>query len=320
MATYLSFDIGGTDIKFGVVNDRGNILHQGKIKTASTGEAIIQTIVNIKQELELQFSLDGAAFSVPGFVNVDTGYLKAGGAIKDFCEFDFRTILTDKLMLPVEVENDVNCVALAEKWLGKTKEVRDFICITLGTGIGGAIYLDDHLVRGHSSMAGEFGYTFIHYAHSTADKNSETMNQTASVRDGLRRRYALYKHLPSFDDLSGKDIFSLAEEGDEIAIKVVDEFYKSIAVGLHNLTFMLNPKKIIIGGAISNRPDLIPNVTKEMKKLIKAIAVIDKLNLDELVTIEPTSFNNDNGLIGAVYHFVTMRAKRPYKNYSLSLG
>ncbi|MDH5877798.1 MULTISPECIES: ROK family protein [Vibrio] len=310
MTTYLSFDIGGTDIKFGVVNDLGDILRQGKVKTASAGEDIIQTIVDIKQDLSQTYRFDGAAFSVPGFVNVDTGYLKAGGAISDFCEFNFKDILADKLALPVEVENDVNCVALAEKWQGKAKDMSDFICITLGTGIGGAIYTNNQLIRGHRSMAGEFGYTFIHYAHESQDKASETMNLTASVRDGLRRRYALYKGLSGFEHISGKDIFSLAEGGDSVAVRVIDEFYKSIAVGLHNLTFILNPEKIIIGGAISERPDLIPNVTQEMKRLLKAIPVINKLNLDEVVSIENTSFTNDNGLIGAVYHFLIMREKR----------
>lgn len=310
MTTYLSFDIGGTDIKFGIVNTQGKILYQDKVKTAPDGDAIIQTIVNIKHELAQIYRVDGAAFSVPGFVNIDTGYLKAGGAIADFCEFDFKDILTERLSLPVEVENDVNCVALAEKWQGKAKDTTDFICITLGTGIGGAIYINDQLVRGYSSMAGEFGYSFIHYAHETEDKASETMNMTASVRDGLRRRYAHYMELPDYKNISGKDVFLLAEGGDTVAVKVIEEFYKSIAVGLHNLTFVLNPEKIIIGGAISERKDLIPNVKHEMERLLKAIPVINKLHLNELVSIESTSFNNDNGLIGAVYHFLTMKEKR----------
>ena len=307
ISNYLSFDIGGTDIKFGVVDSHGSILHRSKVEIPSRGDEIIQTIVNVKQELSQSFKFDGAAFSVPGFVNIETGYLKAGGSITDFCEFDFIKILTNKLSLPVEVENDVNCVALAEKWQGKAKEVNDFICITLGTGIGGAIYINNQLVRGFKSMAGEFGYTFINYMHESVDKASETMNQNASVRDGLRRRYALNKGISNFSHISGVDIFLLAENGDSVAIKVIDEFYKSIAVGLHNLTFALNPEKIIIGGAISTRADLIPHITQEMEKLVKAIPVINNLNLNELVSIESTSFDNDNGLIGAVFHFLTMQ-------------
>ncbi|WP_413283615.1 ROK family protein [Vibrio sp. MA40-2] len=316
MATYLSFDIGGTDIKFGIVNAQGDILHRGKVKTASNGKEIIQTIVNIKQELEQEFIISGAAFSVPGFVNIETGYLKSGGAISDFSEFDFKRILTDKLSLAVEVENDVNCVALAEKWLGKAQDISNFVCITLGTGIGGAIYINNQLIRGHHSLAGEFGYTFITYAHETEDKANETMNMTASVRDGLRRRYANDKGISNLELISGKDIFSLAENGDNIAIKIIDEFYNSIAVGLHNLTFILNPDKIIIGGAISERSELIPNVIGKMEQLLTAIPVANKLKFNELVAIESTSFNNDNGLIGAVYHFVTMQKQRQSQKIS----
>jgi beta-glucoside kinase len=306
MAKYLSFDIGGTDTKYGVLNEQGEILHKGKVKTGTRGGEIIQTVAEIKQQLARQYTFDGAAFSVPGFVDIKRGYLKTGGAISDFSDFQLKHVMEEKLALPVEVENDVNCVALAEKWLGKAKNVNDFICITLGTGIGGALFINNQLVRGHCSMAGEFGYTFITYQHGSEDKAADTMNQTASVRDGLRRRYALSKGLLNFDNLSGKDIFDLADNGDDIAIKVIHDFYKSVAVGLHNLVFTLNPEKIIIGGAISERPDLITNITLELNNLIKSLPVINNLNLSDLVSIETTSFKNNNGLIGAVYHFLVM--------------
>lgn len=310
MATYLSFDIGGTDTKYGVLNELGEILHKGKVKTGSSGDEIIQALVEIKQQLAQQYTFEGAAFSVPGFVDIESGYLKTGGAISDFSDFQFKQVMEEKLDLPIEVENDVNCVALAEKWLGKAKDSTDFICITLGTGIGGAFFINNQLVRGHNAMAGEFGYTFITYQHGTDDKASETMNLTASVRDGLRRRYALYNGLLNFDQLSGQDIFTLAQEGDTIAIRVIDEFYKSIAVGLHNLIFTLNPEKIIIGGAISERPELVTKVSNEIQQLIRALPVISALNVADLVTIETTSFKNDNGLIGAVFHFLLMSEKK----------
>ncbi|OEF09883.1 ROK family protein [Aliivibrio logei] len=306
MATYLSFDIGGTDIKFGVLNEHGHILEQGKVQTESSGEQIIQTIVDIKEQWSTRYTFDGAAFSLPGFVDVNTGYLKTGGAIDDFYGFQFKEVMVEKLSLPVELENDVNCVALAEKWLGKAQSVDNFICITIGTGIGGAIYINNQMVRGHGFMAGEFGYMFTKNIFDTEDKATATMSFTASVREGLRRRYSKLKNINSIEHLSGKDIFKLAESGDNIAINIIDDFYKNIAIGLYNLTFILNPEKIIIGGAISNRDDLISNIENKFEEIIQTQPSINKFNVKELVTIEKSTFNNDSGLIGSVYHFLSM--------------
>ncbi|MGF1808039.1 ROK family protein, partial [Aliivibrio sifiae] len=110
----------------------------------------------------------------------------------------------------------------------------------------------------------------------------------------------------SIENLSGKDIFILAGSGDDIAINVVDDFYKNIAIGLYNLTFILNPEKIIVGGAISNRDDLILNIENKFEEIIQTQSSIKKFNVKELVTIEKSTFNNDSGLIGSVYHFLSM--------------
>lgn len=309
MATYISFDIGGTDIKFGVLNEQGQVLEQGKVKTETCGEKIIATLVDIKDQWSKKFTFDGAAFSLPGFVDVNTGYLKTGGAIDDFYGFQFKDELSKRLSLPVELENDVNCVALAEKWRGKAQNVENFICITIGTGIGGAIYINNQMVRGHGFMAGEFGYMFTKNVFDIEDKATASMSFTSSVREGLRRRYSNLKNINSIDNLSGKDIFGLASKGDDIAIKVIDDFYNNIAIGLYNLTFILNPEKIIIGGAISSREDLIFNIEDKFNQIIKSQGSINNFNVKELVSIEKSTFNNDSGLIGAVYHFLIMQNK-----------
>lgn len=155
-------------------------------------------------------------------------------------------------------------------------------------------------------MAGEFGYMFTKNIFDTEDKATATMSFTASVREGLRRRYSKLKNINSIENLSGKDIFKLTESGDNIAINIIDDFYKNIAIGLYNLTFILNPEKIIIGGAISNRDDLISNIEHKFEEIIQTQPSINKFNVKELVTIEKSTFNNDSGLIGSVYHFLSM--------------
>ncbi len=241
---FLAYDIGGTDIKYAVLNRHGHLIEKHKVATPSTGTEIVEQLVEIKQSLENNYPFEGAAFSVPGMVAPVEGFLQTGGAIADFYGFPFREVLGAKLQMPVEVENDVNCVALAEKWLGKAKNCQNFLCVTIGTGVGGAVYANDQLVRGHANMAGEFGYMLTNACHNSQNQPT-TLSFTGSIREGLRRQYIQRKQTLSIEDISGKDIYSFAEKGDEIAKQVIECFYKNIAVGLYNLIFILNQKKLL---------------------------------------------------------------------------
>lgn len=305
MKHYLSFDIGGTQIKYAVLSDCGDIIEQSKIDTASHGEQIIADIVDVKKQLAEKYTLQGVAFSIPGFVDVETGFLHTGGAIEDFFEINFKDIMVEKLRLPVELENDVNCVAFAEKWLGNAKNINDFICITIGTGVGGTICVNGKIVRGHSYMAGEFGYMLTKSIFTEKENTIGTLSSTASVRGGLIRNYCDQKRL-DMEQVSGLDIYHLADQGDIIALQVIDEFYQNIAIGLYNLTFILNPKKILIGGAISNREEIFPAIHQKFQKILDALASPNRFLVGDLVSIESTHFRNNSGLIGALYHFLQM--------------
>jgi len=304
MKYYLSFDIGGTQIKFAVLTELGDIIEKSKIATSSHGDQIITDIVAVKTKLAEKYSLQGVAFSMPGFVDVETGFLKTAGAITDFFGINFKDIMSEKLNLPVELDNDVNCVALAEKWLGNAQYSNDFICITIGTGVGGAICVNGDLVRGHGYMAGEFGYMLSNNIFKEVDKQKSSMSYTASVREGLIANYS--NQSQQQNELTGVDIYNLADQGDYIAQQVINEFYQNIAMGLYNLTFMLNPEKILIGGAISARDEIFPAINKKLQEIFNGHSLINKFLVSDFVRIESTYFNNDSGLIGALYHFLRM--------------
>lgn len=305
MKFYLAFDIGGTNLKFGVLNEQGDILQRGKVQTESTGEAIINSIVTIKEKYAAVYPFEGVAFSLPGFVNIETGYLKTGGAIRDFYEFNFKQILMEKLSLPIELDNDVNCVALAEKWQGNAQTSKNFLCMNIGSGIGGAIFLNDQIIRGHQYMAGEFGYMLTENIFACADKHV-TMSETASVLGGLRRRYVKRHGKLTVGQVSGEDIYHLAAQGDPLAQQTIEEFYQSLAIGLYNLTFILNPEKILIGGAISKRSEIIIAIKQKFLEILATQTSLQAFSVEQLVSIESCKFNNDSGIIGAVYHFMSM--------------
>ncbi|HEY5715203.1 MAG TPA: ROK family protein [Psychromonas sp.] len=310
MKYYLAFDIGGTTIKFGVLDENANILVKDKVTTDLQGSSIIANIVKIKEKYAAHFELAGAAFSMPGFVNVQTGYLQTGGAIVDFYGINFKEIMTEKLALPVELDNDVNCAALAEKWLGNAQNIANFICITIGTGIGGAICINNQISRGHNYMAGEFGYMLINNVFESEHPENASMSKTASVRSGLREAYANAKGNLDIAEISGEDVYRFAQQGDLIAQKVIDKFYQSIAIGLYNLTFILNPEKIIIGGAISGRDEIFTEIKQKFQQIIDSQDPIKDFSVADFVSIESCKFYNDSGIIGAVYHFLNMTQSR----------
>ena len=119
-----------------------------------------------------------------------SGYIAMGGAIRDFDRFAIGQWLRDKTSLPVSVENDANCALLAERWLGKAQEMSDFLMMTIGTGIGGAIFCNNALVRGRQRRAGEFGSLLTSRPGSDSVLNY-TMNTTCTMRV-LTRNYSLH--------------------------------------------------------------------------------------------------------------------------------
>ena len=309
MDCFLSFDVGGTAIKFGILNEQGEILKQGKIDTPSTRSAFIELIISVKNALNAQYKLLGVAFSMPGFVNSQRGYLATAGAIKYLYNFEFKNMLSDKLGLPVELENDVNCVALAEKWQGNAQLSENFLCLSIGTGIGGAVFLNNQLIHGHQNMAGEFGYMLTENIFYKQDK-LVTLSDKGSVRDGLIHRYIKLTPNLNHANICGEDIYHLASQEDKLALQAIDEFYQALAIGLYNLTFILNPEKILIGGAISQRSDIYSGIKQKFQQILDYQNDLQAFKVDQLTTIEHCKFNNDSGLIGAVYHFINMTKNR----------
>lgn len=285
---YAVFDIGGTEVKYAKLSEDGEFLHKGSFLTErDNGQLILDHMLDVIAQYD---ELKGIAISAPGFVNAYTGFIEKGGAITDFDGFNIKEYLESKTGIHVSVENDVNCVALAEKWKGKAQNLEHFLCLTIGTGIGGAIVLGNKLYRGASFAAGEFGYMITHgLKGQSIDKSA--LSSTASVY-GLRKRYAEIKDIP-VKNVSGKDIFEAADQGDEAAISEIESFYDHLSTGIYNLYYMFNPEKILIGGGISSRSDLVTEVRQRVHKLNDYI--------NESV-IDICHFKNEAGLIGSLYH------------------
>ena len=298
---FLSFDVGGTKTKYSLVNESGEILESGSFSTKDNKEIIFSNVKNIVEEFKNKnYSIDGLAFSMPGVIDVKNGYMITGGALRDLYDFPFKEKLEQYIGIPVELENDVNCVALAEKWQGNAKDCENFVCLTVGTGVGGAIYIDGKMVRGTKYAAGEFGFMITDRRENYEEAS---LSMSGSVRGGLIQTYARKKGI-NWEELNGEKIFELAENGDKIALEVIDDFYTSLAYSVYNLSVSLNPEKILIGGEITRREDFIKIIEDKVEIIKKDVCPL------KMPIIERCKFLNDSGKIGAVYHFILNNKNR----------
>lgn len=281
-----AFDIGGTALKMGVVTTEGVILVKGKTAIKeSDGDEILQGVLSW---LEAHPECEGIAISAPGYVNPHTGYIEMGGAIRKFDNFAIKSWLEARTGLPVAIENDANCVLLAERWLGKAAQMSDFLVLTIGTGIGGAIYCNNQLVRGARFRGGEFGYMFTERP-GTRHPTHYTMNATCTLRV-LRSRYSHHTGR-ALDEVSGEEIFDASEAGDVTCQRLVNDFFNGIGTGLYNLVNLFDPQTILLGGGITERPGFLTQLKQHLAWF----------GIDDYV--DTVSHGNDAGLLGAVYHF-----------------
>ena len=288
----LAIDIGGTMIKYGLVSSDGKILSTNKIKTeASKGlNNILNKIDNIFKGYKENNPV-GIAVSGTGQINGMIGKVIGGNPIiPNWIGTNLVKILEEKYNLPAVLENDVNCVAFGEKWIGAGKDLSNFICLTIGTGIGGGIILNNQLFRGENFVAGEFGHTLI--------KKGE-FEQFASTTALIR----LVKEKTG-KILNGKEIFDLEKKEIVEYQEVISEWIENLTDGLSSIVYCFNPANIILGGGVIEQGE--PLINRIKNSLFKKIG----LQFKEKLNIIQAKLGNNAGMIGASYLLLEKINKR----------
>lgn len=309
MNYYAVLDVGGSSIKYALMNESGEFIEKSSVPTPKESlELFVEQVHFIVKEYQKILNLKGIALSMPGAVNIETGYIAGLSALPYIHGPNMKELLQDRTQLPVEMENDANCAALAEGWIGAAKDVMDYLCLVIGTGIGGAVVLNKNIRHGKNQFCGEFGYMIMEDYLEVSE--GETFSSLAAV-GGLINKVAKRKGMDP-DSLNGKKVFELAENRDEEVKDEIDKFMKRLAVGIYNLQYMLDPEKILIGGAISSRAGFIEQINEILSQM--------KRNQNDLtITVERCQFGNDSNLIGALYHFL-QRQSADEKKRRLSKG
>ncbi|MDV4151388.1 ROK family protein [Clostridium sp. AL.422] len=294
MQRILGIDIGGTKIKYGIYDVLGREISSNIIDTESQNKEKMLKLLN--DIIINSGEILGVGISLPGSIDEITGILTNAGNIPSLQGLRIKEEIEKRTKKNVEIENDANCVALAEKWIGNGIDSKNFICITIGTAIGGAIVINGELYKGGNNISGEFGFMIIDDPFNAF--NTKDYGNLASTRE-LIVMVSKELNIPN-DKINGQDIFNMINENNEKIINIYKKWLRYLAVGIRNLFFILGPEKILIGGGISIQNKLLDDLNEEIK-LIVPYEYID------LIKIQVCKFNNNAGKIGAVYNFLLKR-------------
>ena len=288
MKKYVAIDIGGTSIKYGIVDENGNVVFDSKTPTEAEkgGKHLVQNVITIIDLLiKSHHEISGIGISTAGVVDTSTGcVVYANDNLPGYAGTSWNDILSSHFHLPVYVCNDVNAVALAERWVGAARGCDNFICVAIGTGIGGAAFINGKLYTGAHYRAAEIGYM------NTAGNGITYENRASTI--------SLVKNIISAtadSDVDGISVFSRAKSGNALYVKILDEWFDELASGIANAVLCFDPELIIIGGAVSSQGrSFLQRIHESLKKDLPE----DFLSSVRMKTAE---CGNYAGMIGSVY-------------------
>ncbi|MQS75679.1 ROK family protein [Companilactobacillus halodurans] len=254
-------DIGGTSIKFAVEN-KDQLQKIDPIKTPDNLDGFYQGLTKRVNFMKENYQITGVGISSPGAVNKKKGVIEGASALPYIHNFKIQKELVSRFGLPVSMENDANCAALAELDSGAGKDVSSLLFLIIGTGVGGSVIINHKIWHGAHLFGGEFGFTLV-------DDKYTLSNLATSV--GVAQRYNNNSNPQT--NYSGKEVFDLAQQGNTRAKKEVQVMYYSLAKGIYNLQYSFDPELIVLGGAVSNNPHLLPEVDKEIEKIRRIVKI-----------------------------------------------
>ena len=293
---YAVIDVGGTFTKYAVMTAEGEFLRKGKIPTETEDlDLFLKSIAGIYEEAAAkEGDIAGVALSMPGFLDVETGYAYNGGGVYCVREMNLIEALRKRIPVPVTMENDARCAALAEFWHGNLAGCRNAAAVILGTGVGGGIIVNGEILRGKHFVAGELSYFIFDDMGDELDEK-KLASLAASAR-GLVGMVAEAKGMPE-DELDGVKVFKMIEEGDETVREILWKFAGNVARIICIIQIIIDPERVVVGGGISTQPLLIEMIRKQAERTMKLFSWTEL----PVPVIVPCKFFNDSNLIGALY-------------------
>lgn len=312
MAKRIGIDVGGTNVKIALVDDNGKIIYSNSVPTYAkmgyeyTVNNIKQAIRDLMKETNTTTSdIEGIGFDFPGQVDCKTGVVKLAPNIPGWVNVPIAQMIEDEFHIPTRIDNDVRCAALGELKFGAGKGCENFICITVGTGIGSGIVINSKVVRGATNAAGELGHIKLQMNGGPICGCGDTGCLEAFASGpaivAMAQEYIKGGKSTKFREMAAAEggeitpymVAKAAEEGDPVAKRIFEIVGEYIGIGLTSVINLLNPEKVIIGGGVAESGELL---LAPIRKTIKERAMVVAGNAVEIV---PAQLGNSAGVIGA---------------------
>lgn len=287
---YISIDIGGTMIKYGIIDEKSTILESNETETEAFkgGDYLFNKVKNICEKYIEKRNINGICISTAGMVDAKTGeIIYANQSIPGYIGINYKKSFEKIFNIPCEVENDVNCAGICEAFAGSSKNTHSSLCLTIGTGIGGCIIIDNKVINGFSNSGCEIGY--INMFNDTFQNLASTTALVKNTANALNINE---------NNFNGKIIFEKAKQGDKICIEQIDKLCDYLAYGIANICYVINPEIVVLGGGIMAQKDyLYDKIINNLEKYL-----IEPIFKNTKITF--AKHQNNAGMLGAYYNFL----------------
>jgi glucokinase len=305
----LALDIGGTSVKLGLLSESGRVIYKWSIPTnkKESGKYILsecwESVLDRCNKYNIKHSeLLGIGVGIPGYVKPKSGFIHEAINI-GWKKKQIASELVELTALPVAIENDANLVALGEHWKGAGKGIDHILAVTLGTGVGGGVISNGELVNGINGMAGEIGHIIVDTSGSLCNcGNIGCLETVASATGIVRQAMEIIKGNPNSmlarfyqenENLTSRDVFTLASCGDFYAQKIIDRVAYALGNTFAMVGLTINPEKIVIGGGVAEAGESFrTQIDSYFRKFANPL-------VKEKCEITFATLGNDAGLVGA---------------------
>lgn len=280
---YLAFDVGGTSIKYAVINSQLQIIHSGKRPTNNNrDQAIIKTFQTVSASLMNDYAINGIGVSTAGRVGKAGDIIYAGPTVSNYQGTQIKQILTKQTHLPISVMNDVDAALMGEVFRGHHNQQHSIYCIALGTGIGGAFYSHGRLFDGAHNLGNSVGYlNYDPQTHESFESQASTL--------------ALQHQLMAFNT-SVPEAFDRARQGEQQFVSIINNWCDQLGQQIAQICLLLDPDTVLIGGAVSQQGDFFIDQIKS------AVHRYLPLGLDHVV-VAATELRDKAQIFGAISPF-----------------
>lgn len=309
----MGIDLGGTSVKLAILSEEGEVLQKWSIPTDNSdqGVKIMPDIFeSIKHHLDLYRLTPedflGIGMGSPGAVDRSEGTVTGAFNLNWTTTQPVRETMEQETGIPFFIDNDANVAALGEKWRGAGGDNDDVVFITLGTGVGGGIIADGHLIHGTAGSGGEIGHMTVDPDGFECTCGKKGCLETVASATGvvkLARKHAeeyagdsaLKSLIDDGQEITSKMIFDFARDGDALALIVVDRFAHFLGLACSHIGNLLNPASIILGGGVSAAGEFL------LEKVNKHFLGFAFPNVQQSTKLKLAELGNDAGIVGAAF-------------------